>query len=215
MPDRSPPDALLLITSTCPHCPTVLAGLTELAKSGKIGRLEVVNIGAHPETAQRLNVRAVPWLRLGPYELEGLRSPAELRRWAEHAGTRTGMADYVAEMLKSGKLEPVIALMRRDPGEMPALLDLLADRQTDLHVRVGIGAIMESFQGDAALLALVPDLVTLMRHPDAHVRGDAVHYLTLSESPAAVPHLHAALDDPDPQVRELAADGLAVMEQRA
>jgi HEAT repeats len=211
----TPPDALLLITSGCPHCPTVLAGLTELVKAGMIGRLEVVNIGVHPETARRLAVRAVPWLRLGAYELEGLRAPAELRRWAETAGTRAGMAAYVAELLKSGRLDAAIAVMRRDPAELAALTHLLADAQTDLHVRVGIGAIMESFQGDAALEALIPDLVALLQHADAHVRGDAVHYLTLSGSPAAIPHLHAALDDPAAQVRELAADGLAAMERRA
>ena len=107
---NSVPDALLLIASGCPHCPTVLQGLSELVKAGVIGRLEVVNIGAHPEIAQGHGVRGVPWLRLGPFELEGLRAPAELRRWAERAGSNAGMADYVAELLKTGfqcKFQPL------------------------------------------------------------------------------------------------------------
>ena len=55
------PDALLLIASGCPHCPTVLTGLTELVKHGLIGRLEVVNVGIHPERASALKARTVPW----------------------------------------------------------------------------------------------------------------------------------------------------------
>ena len=47
-------------------------------RTGDIGRLEVVNIGARPDIAQQFGVRTVPWVRLGPFELEGLRSPAEL-----------------------------------------------------------------------------------------------------------------------------------------
>ncbi len=47
---NSPPDALLLIAPGCGHCPAVLEGLTLLLKSGKLGRLEVVNILAHPES---------------------------------------------------------------------------------------------------------------------------------------------------------------------
>ena len=53
----TPPDALLLIATGCPHCPTVLAGVGDLVKQGKIGRLEVVNIVTHPEVAQALGVR--------------------------------------------------------------------------------------------------------------------------------------------------------------
>jgi hypothetical protein len=207
------PDALLLLTSTCPHCPAVLASLGELVKAGKIGRLEVVNIGTHPQMAEKLGVRSVPWLRLGPYELEGLRTPAELRRWAENAGTVAGMAEYIAGMLKTGHLAQAIALLRRDPTEMSALLYLLADPATELHVRIGIGALMEEFTGDQALLALIPDLAGLLRHPEPHVRGDAIHFLALSESPAAIPHLRSALDDAAPQVRELAADALATLDR--
>ena len=57
------PDALLLISTHCPHCPAVLAALAELVKQGAIGRLEVVNLEQHPEVGQALGVRSVPWLR--------------------------------------------------------------------------------------------------------------------------------------------------------
>lgn len=205
------PDALLLIASGCPHCPTVLQGLSELVKAGLVGRLEVVNIGAHPEIAQAHGVRGVPWLRLGPFELEGLRAPAELRRWAERAGSAAGMADYFAELLKTGQLEKVTQMLAAQPAGFKALLQLLADPDTDLHVRVGIGAVMEEFAGSATLQDLIAPLGELTLHTEAHVRGDAAHYLALTKSADAAPYLRSLLNDPEPQVRELAAEGLAAL----
>ena len=42
------PDALLLISTHCPHCPAMLASLADLVKQGTIGRLEAVNLEQHP-----------------------------------------------------------------------------------------------------------------------------------------------------------------------
>ncbi len=207
----APPDALLFISPGCPHCPTVLQGLSELVKQGAVGRLEVVNVAAHPEVAAARGVRGVPWLRLGPFELEGLRSLAELRRWAERAGTPQGMADYFRELLEGGELGRVIELVRADTGRLETLLLLLADADTELPVRVGISAVMEEFQGQEPLRRLVDRLGALTRSPDAHIRGDASHYLALSRSPRAVNYLRPLLKDPERQVREIAEEGLALL----
>lgn len=203
------PDALLLIAPGCPYCPTVLAALGELVKSGAIGRLEVVNLAQRSEIGRDLGVRTVPWVRLGPFELEGLRSLSELRRWAERAGTEEGMADYFDELLRDGNLEAVLELLARDPARLGALLHLLERPGTDLQVRVGISAVMEEHESRAALQDLIPRLGALTRHKDAHVRGDAAHYLSLTHDPRAVFHLQSLRHDPERQVRELAAEGLA------
>src|SRR3990172_9510420 len=180
------PDALLLIAPGCPYCATVLAALGELVKSGAIARLEVVNLAQRSEIARSVGVRTVPWLRLGPFELEGLRSLSELKRWAERAGTKEGMADYFDELLRDGKLEAVLELLARDPTQLGALLHLIERPDTDLQVRVGVSAIMEEYEGHAALQDLVARLGALTRHKNAHVRGDAAHYLSLTHDPRAV-----------------------------
>lgn len=207
------PDALLLMTSSCPHCPAVLQGLSELVKAGQIGRLEAINIEARPEVAQALGVRGVPWLRIGPFQLEGLHTPAELKRWAERASTPEGMADYFRESLTTGKLSKVTAAIDEDPSRLDALLRLLADPATDLHVRVGIGAVIEGLSGSAALAQRIDQLGALTQAKDAHIRGDACHYLALTRDPRAISYLERLLNDPEPQVRELAAEGLAELRQ--
>ncbi len=205
-----PPDALLLITPGCAYCPTVLRGLNDLVATGHIGRLEVIDIEAEPEIARTLGARRVPWLQIGPFQLEGLPPPAELKRWAERSHTPQGMAEYFRELLKAGKLPQAITAITQDSARLEALLLLLADPQTDLHVRVGIGAVLEEFAG-AALARQLDRLAALTHAKDAHVRGDACHYLALTRDSRAIPHLERLLNDPEPQVRELAADGLTAL----
>lgn len=207
----SRPDALLLLAPDCAHCPTVLAALSELVKRGQIGRLEVINVAVRPEVAERLGVRTVPWVRLGPFELDGLRTLEELRQWAERAGTRAGMADYFSELLRDGQLKKVIELLTHDPIQFHTLLLMLGNPDTELHVRVGIGAVMEEFEDRPPLRELVDGLGELTRHPEPHVRGDACHYLALTHDPKAIPYLQPLLHDPAPSVRELAAESLAAL----
>lgn len=207
-PAGTKPDALLLLTASCPYCPTVLQGLSELVKSGHIGRLEVVNIGVHPEIAQQHGVRTVPWVKLGPFELEGLRSPAELKAWAERVGSSEGMSEYFRELLKSGKLPKVSASVRADGSRLNALLWLLDDPELEIAVRVGISAVFEELEGDDLLLGTLDTLLHFTSHRDAHIRADAAHLLSLTRSPQAVAPLERLLQDENSDVREIAREGL-------
>jgi len=215
MPGTDRPDALLLLTSTCPYCPAVLAALNDLVKSGDIGRLEVVNIGVHPEVAEQYGVRTVPWVRLGPFELEGLRSPAELKQWVERAGTPEGLAEYFHELLKEGALPKVSAQAARDPAALDALLQLLGDADTELTVRIGINAVFEGLEGNPALHGTLPALIKLSTHRDAHIRGDAAHLLSLTHSATVKTHLERLLLDGVADVREIAREGLDRLQSAA
>jgi len=199
----------------CPYCPTVLQGLQALAADGVIGKLETVVIEDHPERAAELGVRSVPWVRLGPFELAGLRSVQELRSWAEKAGTDTGMAVYLNELLSTGNVDKGMALVRDNPGTLKALLLLLADPDTQLNTRIGISVIMEGLEDSEPLKGIVEQLGELTRHAEASVRGDACHYLALSGSSAATAWIRPLLEDYDAGVREIARDGLDRLEAGA
>jgi len=202
------PDALLLIAPGCPHCPALLQGLSDLVKEGVIGRLEAVNILVRPERAAELGVRTVPWLRIGPFELDGARTPGELRRWAEQAGSLDGMADYFFEMLKSGRRAKVEEMARQEPDRLQALVRLLQRTDSSMAVRLGIGAVLEELQGSGIAKVIIPQLGALARSGDALTRADACHFLALIGSPDAAPYLRACLDDEDKEVREIAAEAL-------
>jgi len=202
------PEALLLIAPDCPHCPVVLEGLGTLVKEAVIGRLEVINIVAEPERAQALGVRSVPWARIGPFELEGLQSEQALRRWAEQAGSESGMAAYFDGLLKTGKRQKVEDMVRRQPEWLPALAALLEDPQTAINSRVGVMATFEELEGTGLTRTIVPLLGAQTQSPEARIRADACHALSLTEGGDALPYLRACLQDEDPDVRESAQDAI-------
>jgi len=208
MRDTQRPAALLLLSSHCPHCPTALAHLGELVKTGDIERLEVINIERRPQLAQALGVRSLPWVRLGPFELTGLRGLDELRQWAARAGTAEGRAEYLRELLKEGELGKANTLAEADSGQLLALVGLLDAPDVELSVRIGIGAIIEGLEGDPRLGAVVDRLKDLTHSAQGHIRADAAHLLSYTHSPEAAPVLRRLLSDIDPDVREIAEEGL-------
>jgi thioredoxin-like negative regulator of GroEL len=203
------PDALLFIAPGCPHCPSVLAAMSELVKQALVGRLEVVNIAVHPQRAEQLGVRSVPWLQLGDLELPGLYSATELRHWAQRANTSAGLAEYFSMQLKSGRLPAVAGMVTSRPERLAALLALAADPDTELAVRIGVSAVIEDFAGSPALLAQLPALQRLAASHDPRARADACHFLALSKTAGALPVLEQLVQDSERSVRDVARDCLA------
>ncbi len=202
------PAALMLMGTHCPYCPGVLKALQSLLVSGHISQLETHNIEENPEVARELGVRSVPWVRIGSFELEGLRSEKELRDWAVKAATDSGSTDWLNELLASGNINKPLERIKSDPAMMDTLLDLFANPDTQLNTQIGISAIMEELKGSANLTAIVDRLGELTRHEDARVRGDACYYLALSGSPQASRYIKPLLDDTDASVREIARESL-------
>ncbi|HMA12178.1 MAG TPA: HEAT repeat domain-containing protein [Steroidobacteraceae bacterium] len=205
------PDALLLISTHCPHCPAVLAALADLVKQGAIGRLEAVNLEQHPEVGSSLGVRSVPWLRIGRIELSGVHGKAELAEWAAKADSEAGLADWFHLLLKEGQLPRAQAAVEADPALLAAVLPIVGNVDASLNVRLGAGVLFETFAGTATLRALLPRLGELSQHADARVRADACHYLGLTADAAARPWLQARLEDDDADVREIAAESLQAL----
>jgi thioredoxin-like negative regulator of GroEL len=209
-------EALLLVAPGCPHCAGVLEGLGTLIKEGALGRLEVVNIAVQPALARELGVRAVPWMRIGPFDLSGLHTAAELRHWADLAGREDGMTHYLADLLASGRRAQVAARVEQDPALLPRLVDLLGDPGSGLSVRIGVMATLEELRETGSLLEGLGDrLAPLTRHQEPRIRADACHALSLTGAPGVLNLIRPCLDDPDPEVRETAADSLQAMEQAA
>jgi glutaredoxin len=201
----------MLMGTTCPYCPSVLKALQSLLDSGHIDTLETYNIEEHPDIAQHYGVRSVPWVRIGEFELEGLRSEKELREWAVKAASGGGLPDWLLEQLGNGRIDTALQRVRSDADGMSALLTLFEDPDTELNIRIGISAIMEELEGSVLLKANIETLGALTQHQEARVRGDACHYLSLSHDPSVRNWIEPLLGDPDGDVREVAQDSLAIL----
>ena len=206
------PDALLLIATGCAHCQQVLVAMGDLVKQGRIGRLEVVNIAVSPLPASALEVRSVPWVRIGPFELAGAQTASELRGWAERAEDPAALVTYLTTQLESGELTSTIAACRRHGVLLTTLLSMLGDLETPFAVRIGGTAVVEDLAGDGNWLddALAREaLFALADSPHPQVRADAAHLIGLVEEDDAMALLQRLAEDDDPSVQEIATESLA------
>jgi len=202
------PSAVLFTAPGCPHCPGMKLALNTLLKARDINDLTVLDASVETEHAQSLGIKSVPWLQLGPFQFDGTLSLGELRLWAERARSTDGLKIYFYEMLKSGKRSKVEQLIRQQPAHASILGDLLLDSEASMAVRIGIGAVLEEFQGSDLLASLVPKLVQILQQQEPRNRADAAHYLSLIANPAALDALRNCLQDSDAEVREIAQEAL-------
>ena len=204
----TPPTVLMLMGTRCSYCGQMMQILAELMKAGKIGELRIVNIEEAPELAAELGVRSVPWLQIGPFELAGSRTKQELSLWLERASSFDGVTDYLEEVLAEGNIKYANKLIQRYPQALENVIDLMADPEAKINVRLGVGVIIEELAETEQFKAVIPRLIEYLSDHDARVRGDACHYLSLTKDPAYIPHIKKLLADESEEVREIAQDSL-------
>lgn len=110
--------------------------------------------------------------------------------------------------LLEGRLAQVNAAVDRLPAALADLLPIVANPEANMNVRFGASAVFERHAGSVAFKALVPTIGMLAGHGDRRVRADACHLLGLSGAAAAIKYLEVRRDDPDAEVREIAAESL-------
>lgn len=201
-------DALLILSTSCPHCPSVLKHLSGLIKSGEIAQLTIINIDQQPLAAQKYGVRSVPWIKIGNQHLQGLQTLETIKQhivWAKDKQSLSADFDF---LLSDGQASKVTESIRQDPSAIRALLALLGDEGTVLSTRIGIGVVIEDFANSKQLQSIIPQLGELTQYSNPIIRIDACHYLGLSNDPSIRPYLEACLQDTNADVREVAQDGL-------
>lgn len=217
-PPQKSPEAIMLLSSSCAFCPSVLDALGKMIKSGELSSLEVINLEQNPDAMQKYNVRSVPWVRIGSHELTGsqtLEAFQQRAQWAIDEENQDDQSDSnnnpVADfdfLLSEGKVNEVIATIKKDETTMQAIMTLLGDSGTVLSTRIGIGVVFEEFSGSELLTTLLPELGKFSQHEDSRIRADAFHYLGMTADKSAIPILEAGKSDTDEEIREIITDSL-------
>ncbi len=208
------PEALLLISPACPHCPAMAESLLRLIKKGLLASLEIHNLDEKQNLASQLGVRSVPWCRLGTFELIGLQPYDKLRKLAELIPLNGGDSGYLLHLLENRQLEEAAARVTQRPNLLPQIIPLLGDLETAMSTRIAIGALLEELEGTATLAAAQNPLKQLLLSSEPLVRADACHYLGLCADSSIIPFVRPLLDDPDTEVSEIAAETLALLHDK-
>ena len=199
----------------CAHCPAVIESLTGLLKAGKLGKLEIINIAAHPEAAVEAGTRSVPWTRIGPFELSGTLTPAELEEWIGKAGKEDALSDYLLHLLETNRFAEAAKTIGYQPELMMSLVKLLGNSETPLTARIGTGALIEEFARSDALEMTVEELIVQTTSNNTQIRIDAAHYLGLTKGATeAIETLVKLRNDPDDEMREVAEESLEQLDKQ-
>ncbi|VAW53471.1 hypothetical protein MNBD_GAMMA05-389 [hydrothermal vent metagenome] len=202
------PDVLMLMASHCTYCGPMKIILSDLKAQGGINELKILNIEENPELVAELGVRSVPWLQIGPFELQGARTRKELELWLQRAASFEGVSEYFSEVLAEGKIDYANKLIQRHPETLNNIIDLMADADAKINVRLGVGVIIEELAESEKFKTVIPRLIEYLSHADARVRGDACHYLSLTKDRSYVTIIEKMLADESEEVREIAQDSL-------
>jgi len=224
-PTKHAPKALMLLSSSCSFCPSVLDSLSKMIKSGELSSLQILNLEQSPDAMQKYNVRSVPWVRIGTHELTGsqtLETFQQRAQWAmneeEQGDNNSNKNNPVANfdfLLSEGQVNKVIDSIKKDEKAIQAVMTLLGDSGTVLSTRIGIGVVFEEFSGSMLLKSLTPELGKLSQHEDNRIRADAFHYLGMTADKSAIAFLETGLEksknNTDEEIKEIITDSLEAL----
>ena len=211
---RMPALVRVYITPHCPFCPLTVSTLLGLAAHSDQVRITVIDGERFPEAADNDRVSAAPTVILDD-ELRwtGNVDAGELVTLMLDRDPASLGADALRSMIEDGNAEGVAAMMATRGKIFDGYIDLLCHPRWS--VRLGAMVAFESLAEKDAQLAveIVEPLTTLFGDVDDMVRGDLLHVLGESGSPAALPFLeNVAAGDYDEEVREAAREAIDKLE---
>jgi len=120
----------------------------------------------------------------------------------------------VADYMEDGLLENIVIMFSHDRTLFPMVANLLQDER--LRVRMGAVALVEALaERDPEGLPTIADAVAPLLHDtSATIRGDAAYSVGLTGTGTHLEGLRILLDDPFPDVREIAAEAVAAISGR-
>jgi len=123
------------------------------------------------------------------------------------------LRSMIADHMEAGFLENIIDMFRHDSGLYSLVGKLIQDER--VRVRVGVTALIEELKvlDSLNIFRAVPDLLPLLGHKEAVVRGDAANLLGIIRDKATVPFIEKLLRDENPNVRLLAAEAIEEINQ--
>ncbi len=200
-------ELLVLMAAACPHCPRAVRTILAMASKQPMLATLIVDATVFTDLADQFRVKSTPTVIINRQAtLVGQLDENALIRHL--TGTHATFTDKIRSMIKSGRAEDAGALIcqERDPGSVLPIY-----QSQEFSTRVGaLVAMEEALDRDPRSLdAIVPDLVELLGHEEAALRGDTAELLGKIGHGDAGPALRrAAEEDPDPDVREAAEDAL-------
>lgn len=209
----SPAELVVLVSPFCPNCPLVVDAVIGLAAATPLITAYVIDAQRFPELAQDHGIQSVPAVIIDRHLVHiGEITQTRLAEILTRRGTPAYDREVIRSLIDQGNIaEPAARLCRtKDAAALLALFE-----EGDLSMRMGVLVVFEeALEHDRkAIQETVPQLLAMLSHRDARIRGDLADLLGKLGDPRAIPHLEHLLKDPDPDVADAAAEALEAIQR--
>jgi hypothetical protein len=119
----------------------------------------------------------------------------------------------IADFLEMGYVENIVAMFKQEPRYYQWTGDLLRDER--FAVRLGVSVLFEYLveERPEQIELAVPSLARALRHKASWTRGEAVSVLAIINSSESRALIKTMIDDPAPEVADIAREILAEGQQ--
>jgi len=180
----------LFVMQGCSVCPQMERLFEKMHKDSLINELNVLDVTEHPELAKKYNIRSVPFYLINGVAFRGLKSAREINQLLQQNSEQNWMS-LIRQELSEGQLQSVEDHIRNYHEARQAMMTLLRDDQTELVVRIGLTAVIESLAEDPLLIPYESTFIEMAEHSDERIAVDALYYLSLLNSSASLAALNA------------------------
>ena len=196
---KLPAELWVFIAGACPHCPQAVRAANRIAITSPQVTTVIIDAQQFPDLADRYKAKSVPMTIIdGGMSIVGVIPPAQL----------------VEKILNRDDKE--IFRSQIEAGRFDAAAEKVSEgfaaawKQSATQLRMGLMMVAEKvLENDPhGLDSLVPDLLPATKAEDAALRGDTADLLGQIGHPSAKEALEALLNDPNPDVAEIAQDAL-------
>ncbi len=127
-----------------------------------------------------------------------------------HENEQAELITVIGDFLEMGHVENIMAMFKQDASLYALSGELLRDER--FRVRMGMAVLFEELKGirPQEVILAIPALLPVLVETTPWMRGEAVNLLAIIGTPEAVGHIRLLADDPDPQIREMVQDILAL-----
>jgi len=210
-----PAELTVFMSPACPHCAEAVATARKVAGEASDVSVRVVDAQKELDEAAIFAVQSVPTTILdGDLTWVGEVSADELREAIQARSDDGHAARSLRSLVESGRASEVAVRLLDGSAHHPFVeIWSKAATSTRIGLMMAAGEALES--NPEALDRMVDDLLPLLGAGDGALRGDTADLLGQVGHPDAADALKALLDDPNPDVAEIAADALDDLRTRS
>jgi len=206
-----PVEVMVLVSPYCTNCPHIVEAVINLASANPLISAFIADIQYFKELAEKHKIQSVPATIIDQHLV--LLGQITQEKLAELLVQRGGLAydrERIRSLIERGLIAEAADLICKGQGG-EAALSLF--EQGDLSMRMGVLVVFEeALENDAlSVRGLVPQLIALLSHEDARIRGDIADLLGKIGDPRAIPQMERLTTDPDPDVADAATEALELL----